>query len=109
MNLKNAQTDLKTSSEHAEAEGRRSTYIFKIVVAKLATAQNQGKYLYLYCYISFLPARIAANSLNRICILVLFVRTAYPALAIMFTKNVLRRFATEILKIFKNIQFETKN
>ena len=72
---------------------------------------------FYYC-ISFLPAGVAANSINRICASGWFVlpvglhkwkiTTTRSILTIKF-KNILRTFQAEILKIFKNIQPQPKN
>ena len=63
-------------------------------------------------YISFLPARVAANSIKRIRVSGWFVRmeitTAHPILTITL-KNTLRTSEAKILKGFKSIQPEPKN
>ena len=60
--------------------------------------------LFLLVLLSFLPARVAANSLKRICVPgALYrkwgIKSVHLILTIIF-KNILRTFEAEVLKIF---------
>ena len=72
-----------------------------------------------FFYLSFLPTRVAANSIKRNCASGWFVLpvglygewkiiAAHPILTITL-RNILRAFEAEILKIFKNIEPQPKN
>ena len=61
--------------------------------------------LFYLCYISFLSARVAADSIKRVCASGWFMQMVNnnytPTLTNVF-KNILKTFGVEMLKIFKN-------
>ena len=68
-------------------------------------------FLFVYCYILFLPVRVAASSIERICASSLFVQmknsnTPYYQLCLL---NIFRTFEAQILEIFKNIKPQRQN
>ena len=69
--------------------------------------------LFICYYISFLPARVVAGSVESICASDWFVRmekvtTAHTILTII-SGEILRTVEAEILKILKNIQPQAQN
>ena len=63
---------------------------------------------YYYYYISFLPARVVANSIKHSCLSGWFVQMEINNCT-PNTNIILRTFQVEIFKIFKNIEPQPKN
>ena len=59
-------------------------------------------------FLSFLPARVVANSIKHICLSGWFVQMEINNCT-PNTNNILRTFQVEIFKIFKNIEPQPKN